>query len=162
MSEKNQTVLALYPNRYGIGYAIFDSPNNLVEYGIGYIRPAINGKALKRVQEYIAYYKPDIILIRNTEKNSKTSKRTEKLINMICKEARLQNLDIHSLTRTQIKNVFIQFKAKTKYQISEKIIEWFPQLLSYQYPKRKEWMSENHNTGVFDAISLALTYYYLE
>ncbi|MEP0264189.1 hypothetical protein [Dokdonia sp.] len=162
MSKTHQTILALYPNRYGIGYAVFDTPNNLVEYGIGYVQPMSNKKTMQRVKQYIAYYKPTIIITRNINDQNKKSKRIEKLIDCICKEARLQNFEVHSYTRTQIKDIFLQFGATSKYQISQKIIGWYKQLESYTFPERKRWMTENHNTGVFDAVSLAMTHYYLE
>jgi len=162
MLKKNQTVLALFPNRYGIGYAVFDTPDNLVEYGLGYVQPVSNKKTLKRVKEYITYYKPDIIITRNINDQNKTSKRTQKLIDSICHEAKLQGLGVYSYTRTQIKDVFRQFGATSKYQISQKIIGWYNQLGSYMFPQRKRWMTENHNAGIFDAISLAMTYFYLE
>lgn len=163
MSKNQRTILALYPNRYGIGYALFDSPENLVEYGIGYIQPVSNKKTFKKVKQYIGYYKPDIVLTRNiNDQRSRTSKRIEKLIDLICNEAKSQKLEVHSYTRTQIKNVFDQFGASSKYQISQKIIEWYKQLKGYEFPVRKRWMAENHNTGVFDAVSLAMTCYFLE
>jgi Holliday junction resolvasome RuvABC endonuclease subunit len=162
MLKKNQTILALFPNRYGIGYAVFDTPDNLAEYGIGYIQPVSNKKTFKRVKEYITYYKPNVIITRNINDQKKSSKRIEKLIDCICNEAKSQGLEIHSYTRTQIKDVFRQFGASSKYQIARKIIVWYKQLESYMFPERKRWMTENHNTGIFDAVSLAMTHYYLE
>jgi len=159
---ENQTVLALYPNRYGIGYAVFDHPEELVEFGIGYVRPLNLKKSFKRVKGYISYYKPDVIIVRSTDSSKKVGKRNAQLIEKICKEARLQGLEVHSYTRTQIKDVFLQFQVKSKFQISQKLIEWYPKLKPYRFPKQKAWMGENHNTGIFDAVSLAMTYYYLE
>ncbi|WP_299884377.1 hypothetical protein [uncultured Lacinutrix sp.] len=163
MNKSKVTVLALYPNRYGVGYALFDAPDHLIEYGIGYVQPVNNKKTIKKVRDYIEYYKPDIIITRDVNDIAKkTSKRIETLIDCICNEAKLQNLEIHSFTRTQIKEVFSAFKAHSKYQIALKLIEWFGELKKYQFPIRKRWMRENHNTGIFDATSLAMTYYYLK
>lgn len=162
MSKENQTVLSLYPNRIGLGYALFNNPKELIEYGVNYIQPVCNRKTMKRVREYIKHYKPDIVLVRNIEdKQTRSMKRIQRLIDLISKEAKLQNLKIHSYNRTQIKNVFDQFGATTKYEISQKIIEWFEELEAYKFPKRKKWMEENHNSGVFDAMSTALTHWYL-
>lgn len=162
MDNKNKTVLALYPNRYGVAYALFNSPTELVEYGIGNIQPVTNKKAIKKIKNYIGYYKPDIIITRNlNDLKNRKSKRIEKLIDSICREARSQNLEIHSYARNQIKEVFTSFKANTKYQISQKIMEWFSELKTYEFPKRKKWMAENYNAGVFDAVSLAVVFWYI-
>lgn len=163
MTKINTTILVLYPNSLGLGYAIFDSPKKLVDYGIGYIKPLSNSKTLTRVKEYIEYYKPDIILVREvTKQNSKKMRRIEKLTESICRQVRLQGLHVHCYNRSQIQDVFAQFGISTKYQISQKIIEWYPELKRIELAPRKIWQGQNHNTGVFDAIALGLTYFYLE
>lgn len=159
-----ETVLALYPNRYGVAYALFDAPDDLVEYGVGYIQPVNNQKTLNRIKDYISYYKPDIVLTRNINdlNPSRKSKRIEKLISLICDEVKNQGLEVHTYTRTQIKNMFEQFEAYSKYQISKKIIGWYKQLEAYEFPERERWMGENANVGVFDAVSLVLVHWFLE
>lgn len=156
-------VLALYPNRFGIGYALFGAGDDLIDCGMGYIQPASNRKAMPRVRHYLSYYKPSILLTRAREPVKKRlGKRLERLTSLIEQEARRQNLEVHHYTRRQIQNVFDLFKANTKYDISKKLVDWFPILKKYQFPKRKRWMNENHQTGVFDAVSLAMVYYYLD
>lgn len=165
MKDKNRkgSILALYPNRHGVAYALFDESKSLIEYGIGYIRPVNNTKTLKRIKHYISYYKPSLVLTRNlNDMHNRKSKRIEKLISLICNEVKVQGLGIHAYTRTQIKEVFEQFGASSKYQISKKIIEWHNELERYEFPPRKRWMVENHNAGVFDAVSLAVVYWYFE
>jgi hypothetical protein len=57
--------------------------------------------------------------------------------------------------------VFEQFGAKSKYEIANKIIAWFPQLASRAPKIRKAWMDEDYNMGIFDALALAITHKYL-
>lgn len=163
MSKQNkQIVLALYPTRYGMGYAVFDSPEDLVDYGISYVQPMSNKKMMEKVKEYFSFFNPTIVLCRNVnDLKKRAGKRTKKLIDLICSEAKSQGLEVHSYTRADIQNVFSQFGATTKYQISKKLIEWYPILKTYEFPKRGRWKSENHNTGVFDAVSLAFTHWFL-
>ena len=160
MKDKT-TVLALYPNRFGVAYALFDSPTDLIEYGIGSISTLNHNKCTQRIKQYIDYYKPDIIITRNLiDLKRRKSKRIEKLIGAICKEAKTQNMKVYNYTRTQIKSVFETFKATTKYKISQKLIEWFPQLRFYEFPSRDQWMAEHYNAGVFDAASLAVVHWF--
>lgn len=163
-AKGGQTVLALYPNRFGISYALFDNPEDLVEVGNGYIRPTCNKKALERAKKYLDYYRPSIVITRklNDLKGSSRSKRIEALIEKICKAAGKKNLQVHQYSRTEIIDVFNQFQAKTKYQIMKCILNWYKELDQYEIPKRKEWMSDKPNTGIFDAVSLAMTHYFLE
>jgi len=161
--QDGQTVLAIYPNRHGISYAVFDTPENLVDYGISFVQPISNKKMMEKIREYLDFFKPDIVLARNVnDLKKRAGKRTKKLIDRICAEAKSKGLEVHSYTRSDIQNVFSQFSASTKYQISKKLIEWYPVLKAYEFPKRGKWMSENHNTGVFDAVSLVMVYWYLQ
>jgi len=163
MSKEQKSVLALYPNRYGLGYALFGSPDDLIDCGIGYIRPTSNRKTMKRVRQYLDFYKPSVVVTRGNEPVIKRlSLRLERLVKLIEKEAQSQKLKVHSYHRGHIQNVFTQFGANTKYHVSQKLISWYPQLKKYGFPKRKRWMNESHNTGVFDAVSLAMVFYYLE
>jgi len=162
--RNSQTILALYPNRFGISYALFDNPEDLVEVGNGYIRPTCNKKALERAKKYLDYYRPSIVITRNLSdlRGSSKSKRIDSLIEKICKEAGQHDLKVYQYTRSQIMEVFNQFQAKTKYQIMKCILNWYKQLEKYEIPKRKEWMSDKPNTGIFDAVSLAMTHYFME
>ncbi len=160
--EINETVLSLYPNTFGVCYAIFDSPNDLVDYGIGYVRPVNSKKSIEKVKKYIKFHKPDIVVVRGLNKpNSRQNKRNQKLIDLICKKVKEQGLKVYQYKRSQIKEIFSQFNTTSKYQISKRIIEWFPELEGLEYPYRKEWMAENHNVGIFDAISMAFIHFYL-
>lgn len=163
MHKSNRTILALYPNSKGVGYAMFDSPDHLVEYGIGNVSPVSITRSLKKVQRYIAYYQPDIVITRElTPSRLRRSRRTQRLISLICSEARLHSLNVHCYTRKDIQETFKQFGATSKFQISKKLMEWFPMLENLEYPKRKRWMSEHYNTGIFDAIALGVVYFYRE
>ncbi|REE80698.1 hypothetical protein BX611_2350 [Lutibacter oceani] len=163
MKTINKTILALFPNRWGVGYAVFNTPKDLVDYGIGYVQPVSNKKSIERIKKYIDYFKPDIVLIRNIPKSSmRKCKRTKKLITTISKIIKSQNLKIYEYSRTQIKEVFEQFDVSSKFEITKKLIEWFPFLESLGFAKRKKWMTENNNMGIFDAISLGITHFYLQ
>jgi len=146
----------------GVCYAVFDSPKDLIDYGVEYVRPVNSKKSLRKVKKYLDFYKPDIVLLRGISKQRiKHSKRTKKLIDLICKVAKDKGLELHMYNRSQIREVFSQFKAVSKFQVSKKITQWFPELKALELPIRKRWMSENHNAGVFDAIAITLVHFYL-
>jgi len=163
MRKNNPTVLALYPNTRGLGYAVFDSPKDLVDYGMGYIKPVSNTKTITRVKEYIQHYKPDIVLVRAIRQSeSRKMKRVENLVAHICNQASAQGLKVYRYNRNQIQEIFSQFGSSTKFHISKKISEWYPELQNIKNPVRKFWETEYHNAGIFDAISLGVTHFYIE
>lgn len=159
-SMENKTILALYPNRRGIAYALCHA-TDLINYGIKSNYPFSLKKAEKNIKKFMEFYKPDIVLCRNINDLKKhQNKKTQRVIDLICNEAKAKKLEIHSYTRTQIKHVFSNFKCKSKFEISKKLMEWFSELRAFEYPKRTAWDTEDYNAGVFDAVSLAVVFWY--
>lgn len=157
-----QTVLALYPNTMGVGYAVFSSPEKLEAFGIGNVRPVDSKKSLRLIKKYITKYDPDVVVLRAKPKGtSKFLNRTKALIDSISELCEKENIELHKYSRKQIKHTFKQFKAYNKHEISEKLIKWYPKLKAYQYPKRKDWESENYSAGIFDCVSIATSFFYL-
>ena len=104
----------MYPKSFGVCYAVFDSPKDLVDYGVGYVRPVNNTKSFNKVNRYLDFYKPDIVLVRAlTNPNSKMNKRNKKLIDLICERAKTKGLRVHQYNRSQIKDVFSLFSSTT-------------------------------------------------
>jgi len=65
------------------------------------------------------------------------------------------------VTRDQIQDVFQQFGATTKYDISQILLKEFNGLETKAPKERKLWTSEDWNMAIFDALSLAMTWFYL-
>jgi hypothetical protein len=71
------------------------------------------------------------------------------------------NVPVYRYTREQVRDVFEQFQAKTKYDIMKQLVAWYPEL-KWRAPKVREvWDDESANMAVFDAIALAITHKYL-
>lgn len=153
--------LALYPNARGLGYACLELPNNLIEYGIVTVRPMSNERALKRMEKFIDFFKPEVIIVRDAEISALGATRMSELLEGIRKLALERNLPVHSYARHQVKDVFEVFGAKTKYGIAQKIITWFPQLSEHAPRIRRPWMDEDYYMGIFDALALAICHAYL-
>ena len=75
--------------------------------------------------------------------------------------ANAEKLKVILYSRDQIRDVFEQFGAVTKYEISKVLLTEFKKLELREPKKRKTWESESHNMPIFDALSLALTWYWL-
>ena len=158
----NNSILAIYPNQYGFGYAIMNSATELADYGVVRIYPMCNRKTMKRIHGYLDNYNPNVVITRASHnRRSHWSKRTTRIINLIVLEAQKQKRQVFQYNREEIQDVFEQFQAKSKYQICKSLSEMFPELKPLCFPKRTGQMSEHFYTGLFDAISLAISHYYL-
>ena len=155
--------ITLYPNAFGMGYVISESPKELINYGIARITPLRKDIYVKRLLKYIQHYKPCLIVLRGyTGRETRTSKRVMKVIDAFVKEAEKLELPVHRYTRNDIKEVFKQFGNSTKYGISKTICSWYPELKHRMPNMRKNTQAEHYQMGVFDAFALMLTHHYME
>lgn len=117
---------------------------------------------MRRVKQSFAYLRPLIVIVQDPEgKSSRTGNRVRRLIDKIVAYATQENLTVVQYSRDQIRDVFEQFGATTKYEISQVLISEFKELDTKSPKQRRLWTSEDRNMAIFDALSLALTWYYL-
>jgi hypothetical protein len=160
--RKNNIVFAVYPNAKGFGFVYMGSPRKLIDYGAIKIYPVSNWKVMERVKQSIDYYRPSIVVVQNPEgKSSRTGSRVKQLVKRVVKYAVEQKLSVVRYSRDQIRDVFEQFGAVTKYEISQLLITEFKELEPKSPRKRSLWTSEDRNMAIFDALSLAMTWFYL-
>lgn len=156
-------VVSVYPNAFGMGYVISETPKEPINYGVARIRPLTTSKYIKRLLKFIEHYQPSLILLRGcTDSDNRISKRVTNVIEKFEQEAKKLQLPIHQYSREQIKGVFEQFGGNTKYHISKTICSWYPELKSRMPNIRKSFQAEHYQMGLFDAFALMLTHYYLE
>jgi hypothetical protein len=160
-ANTQKITLVLYPNTFGVGFVICEGPKEILDFGIKKVRPISHYKYMKKVKWFLDYCQPDIVLLLDY-KARKISKRQKAIIDAIVQLARAKNLNVKTYSRSQIKQVFAAFKAKTKYEIAMVILKWYPILKDKTPHKRLPWMAEHYQMGVFDAFALMLTHYYLE
>lgn len=157
----NQLVFSVFPNASGYGYVYMKGPRKLINYGAIRINPVSNKISLLRIKKSIEYYKPLILIIQDPKgKTSRTGKRVIKLIKNITNYAQKQNLKVVQYSRDKVREVFEQFGAVTKYEISQILLSEFEELKQKAPKPRKLWTSEDRNMSIFDALSLAITWYY--
>jgi hypothetical protein len=161
---KKNVVFAIYPNSSGFGFVTMENERKLIGYGTVRIKPIIcNQKALEQSIKLIDYYKPTIVIMPDSDaKSSRIGKRTRKLILKIIAYADSSKLPVELYSRDQIRDVFEIRGVVTKYEIAQFLLTEFKELEPKRPRKRKLWMSEDRNMAIFDALSLALSWYWLK
>lgn len=161
-NSKNNIVFSVYPNANGFGFVYMENARKLLDFGVVRINPISNRKVLKRIKRAIDYFRSSIVIVLNPEgKTSRTGNRVRKLITKIVAFAKEEELPIVQYSRDQIRDVFELFGTTTKYEISQILLKEFKELETKSPKKRKIWTSEDPNMAIFDALSLALTWFYL-
>lgn len=154
------TILAIFPNNRGFGYACLEWPNVPVDYAVITANPLTNAKLVTHFSTLLELLKPTVVLLRSAAEGQRCGKRNEKLLAEIAAMAESKNLKTYTYTREQIRYVFAQFGIESKYDIAKHIISEIPELEVYAPKKRKPWESENYTMGIFDAIALAVAHRY--
>ena len=83
------------------------------------------------------------------------------LVEQIAAYAVEEGLPVVKYSRDQIREVFEQFGAVTKYEIAQLLLTEFKELEQRTPRKRTLWVAEDRNMAIFDALSLAMTWFYL-
>lgn len=161
-SVKRRIVYAIYPNANGFGFVYLENARKLLDFGTVRINPISNKRVLQRIGQSFDYLLPSLVIVKDANgKYSRTGRRVRRLINKIEAYACGLRLPVVKYSRDQIREVFGEFGAITKYDISQTLLTEFKELEMKLPKKRKLWTSEDHNMAIFDALSLALTWFYI-
>ena len=172
MKEKNngegfrKICLSIYPTKEGFGFAVFETPREVIDWGVVNIAISPEGNKnqvrFSKFSDLVDFYQPELVITEELGSfNPRRSASGKKFIEQVEKHCRKEKLALYGVSQTSIESTFSAFGAKTKFERAKVICEWFPML---QPPpnKRKPWQSESYRTGAFSAITLILTYYYQE
>lgn len=154
----HRVVMAIDPIPRGFGFAIFDGPREPIDWGVKYIREDKDILSLQKAKELIDTYRPDVFVIEDHGgEGSDRAKRIGYLLDDMATLAQEENVSVYRYSRAQIQKAFSP--DTTKQGIAEVIAMLIPPFQQEVPPERKVWMSERYRMGVFDAVSLVLTYY---
>ena len=160
-SNEQQLVLAVDPMVRGFAFTIMEGPNQLIDWGIKRIDEKKNRKCLERITEILENYQFDAVILEDYKgKGSRRYPRVQQLIEAIHDLAAKKGIPTYRFSRNDIKKTFLQTEATTKHAIATEIAKDFPQLGPYLPPPRKIWLPESDRINIFDAASLALTFFY--
>lgn len=138
-------------------------PKDLVDYGVITVKPLRNPPIVKRIRNFIETFKPELVILEDTEcALSKRGKRVHRLLAAIEKQATTSGITVRKYPLEQVRTVFEDFGAFNKCEIARLIIKWLPELKAREPKPRRLWMAEDYNMGIFDAIALSLTHFYVK
>lgn len=163
MSERqsSELVLALYPSARGLAFVIFEGPLSPIDWGVKAVRGRHDRITVlfEMAKSLIERYQPEIVVLQGHRKGNRRADHARRLEQMILTCAAGQNAEAHRYTREDVRNCFRQSGAITRYEIAHAIAAHIPALSHRLPPMKKLWQSEDGRMGLFDAASLALTYF---
>lgn len=157
--EKNNIIVAIYPNQNGMGYVICEHPNDIIKYGIGKFKQLSPTNYVKRLAKFIKQYRPDVIILKGYNAESNTiGKRVKTVIESLEVEALKRDLNVYRYRRSDIAKVFSAFGRANKHEISRTLAKWYPDLCRFVAPPRTCTIPEHYHMGIFDAFALMYTH----
>lgn len=154
-------VLSVYLTSKGFAFTVFEGPMLPIDWGVKNMESRErNARCFEAVAKLTERYNPDTFVIEDcTEKGSRRSVRIRRSYRALEKYARHQFLNVRRYSREEIRQCFAGLGAATKYEIAQTLSKLVP-ALSHRMPRvRKLWMSVDSRMGIFDAASLAWTFF---
>ena len=130
----------------------------LVNWGVKTIEGDKNGGAIKKVEEMIVHYNPQVMVLEDTAtKGSRRSLRIQRLTKRLVALAERCNVKVMLFSQKEIRRASLGDVPGTKHALAEIIAERYPEELGFLLPpKRRDWMSQDSRMDIFDAVALAL------
>jgi Holliday junction resolvasome RuvABC endonuclease subunit len=158
--DRELRVLSIDPHPRGFGYAVFEGPLCLVDWGTKDVRRDKERVALERIGELVRRYLPTVIVVEDcAHGKSRRNARVRQLTQRILVAARESAVEGRAVPRAAVYRAFAGTGAGTKYGIATALVRAFPELMVRLPPKRKPWQTEDSRMSIFDAVALGLTYF---
>ena len=152
------SVLALYPFSRGLAFVFFEGPLSPVDWAVKEVRGAQkNARSLEMAKRLIGRLQPDVVVL--DDRAGRRSQRIRRLQRLIASHAEGQVIEVQRFTRREIRQCFGTLGASTRYEIAQVIASRIDAFSHRVPPVRKIWKSEAPRMKLFDAASLAMTFY---
>jgi Holliday junction resolvasome RuvABC endonuclease subunit len=160
MENTPTRIFAIDPTTKGFGYAVFELPFRLVEWGLARVTGEKHAGAVLRFEQLLARFRPDAVVLEDAEApGSRRQLRVRRLIEALTKLARERGIAVYTIARSAVLKCFSSAdNVATKQSIARNLAGRFPELAEQLPPPRKLWQTEHERMSVFDALALAVTH----
>lgn len=150
-------ILGLDVRARRIGYAAFESPTRLVDFGVTRFKSV--EAATMRIASLLLTIQPGTLILRKLAlTSSRNCPGTMAIQRLTRRLARRSSIGVAFISNRQLWQCFNAKGASTRYQIASFLSQEFP-ALAWRLPRpRKPWESEYRNMSIFDAAAVGMTY----
>jgi hypothetical protein len=153
--ETAKRVLAVDPYSRGVGFAVLEGPERLIDWGLRTTGRADNAKAARVIDRLIDRFRPDVLALENWESaGSRRCVRVKMLLDRIAADEGRRVL-VRFIARRDIRAIGPLPQTGTKRGRTCFLAERFPELRPFLPPVRKLWMPEDDRMAIFDAVGFA-------
>ena len=162
-SKNQKRVLALDVRPRSFGYALFEGPERLLDWGARSFRKGVNAVRIplgEKIEALVDECDPTVVVAKEAQMRKKiNSGQRRKMLDVIAGKARHGGIPVRVLGRSAVRDAFATSGFQTKHQVASALAERFAELAPILPPKRKPWQSEDYRTSIFDAAALGAAYF---
>ncbi len=153
----DQRLLAIDPSSKGFAFAVLEGLSDLVDWGTREAKGEKNASCVQEVQRLIEWYRPDGIVLEDADANTRRCARVRLLLAAIADSAQRAGIAVVRISWQQVQIACGASPTAPKHWVARGVLARFPELRRQFPPRRQPWKSEDHRTGIFDALALAVT-----
>jgi hypothetical protein len=163
--SNDRRILAIALRSRRFGFAVFEGPNRLLDWGMVFYPlndGAQHAAASKRVASLLTLFTPSGVVVgRARQLNVRSDSGVRPILRSVRCEVSSRLIPVRLMKKTEVREVFRLFRAKSKHEIASLVVQMFPELLWKLPPKRRIWESEHPIMAMFDAVALGFAYWQL-
>jgi len=158
MSTIRQTrVLAVEIRADRLGYAVFESPEKLLDFGGVWFDSA--AAARSRILRLLGRVCPTLIVLRRVRPHGPRRMAAWRSINRIVRnEAKKRSITIGDIADNTLVEYFKRYSCHSKYDVAALLATWFPETAWRLTARRKIYDPEPRAMLYFDSAALAVAY----
>lgn len=162
MRRREESVLSLYPHVPGLAFVVFSGPLTPVDWGTKEVRGLRkNAQIFRAAKRLIEAHQPAIVVFENiTIRDNRRWHRARRLVQVIHRHAESRALEVHTFTRTQVRQSFTGAAVSTKHQIAQAVATHMPVFDPLLPRLRRRWDSEAYSMGILQAAALGIAFYH--
>ena len=156
-------VLALDVRPRSFGYAVFEGPTLLLDWGVQSFRHGRNAVRIPlatKIAALLEDFQPSVVVAKEPPSRKKVNRaRTRKVLELVRHKASLRGIRTRVFRRQTSRNPFGGEERLTKDKTATVLAERFAELRPVLPPKRKFYESEDYRMSIFDAAALGVAYF---
>ncbi len=157
-----ERLLALDPNSRGFGYAVFEGPKRLIDWGLKYVGTENkSARTVLEIRRLVDFVKPNVLVLEDVSLlDCKLRARIRELITTVLQEAVHWPVRVVPVSRQRVYTLLGTEQEATKYEAAIWLATHYRELTALLPPKRRSWENEHPRFSIFDAATLAMGYYH--
>lgn len=162
MSPGKALTLGFYPSCRGFGWAAFEAPFSIYDWGVVSVSKDKNQRSLYHFERILDRLEPETLVLEALLPNVRRTRRVVRLQKAIVATALYRGIDVAHLARGDVQASYADAGARTRSEIAAAVARQIP-ALGHRLPrKRGAWLPEDRWMAVFNAAALVMTHYRLD